>query len=142
MTLRERILAAFHGVESDVIPWFADLTYWYSAQVLKEAVPKEYKNGREVVTLYRDLGCGAHEDAVSTPYKISYEDVKIIVTKRKDKDGLIRELKKEWITPVGTLRQIHEYSLKSFSWAVREYPIKSITDLRILRFIYKHQKVC
>jgi hypothetical protein len=31
MTFRERLLAVFNGERPDVMPWFADLSYWRSA---------------------------------------------------------------------------------------------------------------
>jgi len=41
MTFRERIMAVFQGKQTDIIPWFADLTYWYSAQIAKGTLPEK-----------------------------------------------------------------------------------------------------
>ena len=53
MTFKERMMAVFEGKKPDVIPWFADLGYWYYAETEKGTLPEKYK-GNGVVQLYCD----------------------------------------------------------------------------------------
>jgi len=47
------MMAVFEGKKPDVIPWFADLGYWYYAETEKGTLPEKYK-GNGVVQLYCD----------------------------------------------------------------------------------------
>jgi SAM-dependent methyltransferase len=135
MTHLERILATFKGKECDVIPWFADLTYWYNAELYHGTLPQKYRGLEGTVDLYKDLGCGGHEHLLDLPCKVTYTDVEIVVT--EEGDNRITE----WHTPIGTLRQTNTFSARSYSSAIVDYPVKTVEDLKILRFILENQKV-
>ncbi|MBI2939558.1 MAG: hypothetical protein HYY04_03900 [Chloroflexi bacterium] len=140
MTYAERILKTFRGERPDVMPWFADLTYWYRASLTRGTLPRKYEGDR-VVDLYRDLGCGCHEHALNRPWVEEYEDVTIAKTVEEDSAGQPALEKTEWVTPVGTLTQVKEWEPISFSWAYRKYPVGGVEDLRTLRFIHGHLHV-
>ena len=86
MTLAERLLKVFNGERPDVMPWFADLTYWYHAALKRGTLPEKYK-GDGVVDLYRDLGCGCHEAAMCSPWVAEYDDMQIQQHEEKDAAG-------------------------------------------------------
>lgn len=141
MTQKERLLAVFNRQRPDVMPWFADLTYWYSSAQYRGILAERYR-GDSVVNLYKDFGCGCHEHALNLPCKLSYPqvEVKVKVSEEKDIDGKPFRQKVEWQTPIGTLTQVKEFEPLSFSWAYREYPVKTPADLKILRFLFSHQQ--
>lgn len=139
MRLADRLLAVFRGERPDVMPWFADLTYWYNASVRRGSLPDRYL-GDGVVDLYRDLGCGCHEHALANPWSTEYEDVETTTRYESDAAGPSLEIA-EWKTPVGTLTQVKEYEPISFSWAYRKYAVERPEDLRTLRFIHEHRHV-
>jgi hypothetical protein len=141
MTQKERLLAVFNRQKPDVMPWFADLTYWYSSAQYRGILDQKYL-GNGVVKLYENLGCGCHEHALNLPCKLSYpqDEVKIIVTEEKGIDGKPFRQKVEWRTLIGTLTQVKEFEPLSYSWAYREYPIKTPADLRIFRFMLSRQQ--
>lgn len=141
MTLKERILSVFNRQTPDVMPWFADLTYWYSSAAYRGILDPKYR-GEGVVKLYEDLGCGCHEHALNLPCKLTYTDegIKVKVAEEKDIDGKPFRQRVEWITPIGTLTQTKEFEPLSFSWAYREYPVKTPEDLKVLRFLFAHQR--
>jgi len=84
---------------------------------------------------------GAWEHVISGTYSISVHDYEVKVKQEKDSNGKPVKEKIEWITPVGTLSQAKEYIPQAFTWAYKEYPVKNIKELEILRFIYEHQEV-
>ncbi len=137
MTHKERLLAVFRGDCPDVMPWFADLTYWYGAAAYRGTLPEKYR-GEGVVQLYRDLGCGCHEHALNLPCRIQHHEVDTRVDEEKDGHGRPYRQRVEWRTPVGTLTQVKQYEPESCSWAYREYPVKTPDDLKALRFIFQH----
>ena len=52
MTHKERLFAVFRGTHPDLMPWFADLTYWYNAAASRGTLPERYKDDG-LVQLYR-----------------------------------------------------------------------------------------
>ena len=126
MTPRERIFAIFKGQKPDGVPWFADLSYWHLAEQTRGTLPEEYRNEAGLARLHRDLNCGFYLQPVN-PYQIESEVM--IITTQEDL-RTIRILK----TPVGELREIQIYLPDSFTWAYEEHWIKSLEDLRPLRY--------
>ena len=140
MTLEQRLLAVFRGETPDVMPWFADLTYWYNAAVQRGTLPEQYR-GDGVVALYRDLGCGCHEHALNQPWDTEYSDVEITVRQQKRPDGTPWLDTTQWRTPVGTLTQVKQFEPEGCCWAYRRYPVQTPQDLKVLRFIFRNQHV-
>jgi hypothetical protein len=87
------------------------------------------------------MGCGCHEHALACPCDISAEDVEVIQRSQNDSDGNPYLLFNEWRTPVGTISQVHQFEPVGCCWAYREYPLKTVEDLKVLRFIFEHQTV-
>ena len=56
MTFRQRLLTALKGERPYVMPWFADLTYWYGAQRARGALPAEYEGDEGFVKLHVKKG--------------------------------------------------------------------------------------
>jgi hypothetical protein len=133
----ERLEAAFEGRLSDVMPWFADLTYWYSAQSAKGTLPSKYKNDKRL-NLYKDLGCGAHEELYRPVSRVKYKQVKVNTYEQIDQDGS-RTRHTMYRSPVGDLRRIDRFSSLSHSTATVEYPVKSEQDMKVLKFILRDQ---
>jgi hypothetical protein len=140
MTLEQRLMAVFRRETPDVMPWFADLTYWYSAAVHRGTLPEEYR-GDGVVDLYRDLACGCHEHALNQPWKTQYEDVQITVHEEDAPGGGPPVQTTRWRTPVGTITQTKQYEPQGCCWAYRRYPVQSPDDLAVLRFIHENRRV-
>lgn len=138
MTHNERLLAVFRGERPDVIPWHADLTYWYNAQRAWGRLPERWQ-GEGVRQMYVDLNTGCHEHALFSPWQQQFEGTEI-VTQEYEEDGK-RFQKVEWRTPVGTLTQIKQYEPEAATWAYRQYPVRSVADLRTLRWMYERLTV-
>jgi hypothetical protein len=140
MTPKDKIMAVFSGKGSPKLPWFADLTYWYNAQAGNGVLPEKYR-GDGVVQLYKDLGCGCHEHALAWPWKTEYTDVEIVQRVEKDADGNPHLNFIEWKTPLGSIRQVQQYEPLGCCWAYRQYPVQTVDDLKVLRFIFEHQTI-
>lgn len=139
MSQVERLLNAFKGEEADVLPWFADLTYWYSAHVTMGDLPEKYRGDEGRLRLYMELGCGAHEELYGPVVDISYSRVYVRRYREEYPDGIKEEV--VYHTPVGELRGVRKYSYVSYSWAWVQHFVRSLDDLKILNFIYEDQKV-
>ncbi len=139
MNLLERLLAVFSGEKPDVMPWFADLTYWYRARLYHGDLPTKYLGEKGRIRLYRDLGCGAHEELYNLPGSLAYYGVKHICSVENLRDGttINEEIYK---TPVGSIKCIRKFVPKSVSSAYIKYAVETREDLKVLQYIYKNQE--
>ena len=53
MNERERLLTVLGGGKVDVIPWYADLSWWYDAQKIKGTLPEIYLDQAEIAPSYQ-----------------------------------------------------------------------------------------
>jgi len=136
----ERINAVFRGEKPDIMPWFADLTYWYHAHLTKGDLPEKYRGDEGRLRLYKELGCGAHEELYGPVVKISYKTIKIRTFVEKLESGSRLE-KTVFETPLGTLTKVRKYSPVSYSSAIVKYPVESDRDLKVLKYIYEDMVV-
>jgi len=121
------------------MPWFADLTYWYSSHKTMGTLPSKYEDeGR--INLYKDLGCGAHEELYGPVTTSEFTQVKTNVHEVPEPDGGFTRYT-VYETPIGQLRKVDRSSKVSYSSATIEHPVKTERDLKILRFIIKDQKI-
>jgi len=133
----ERINAVFRGEKPDVMPWFADLTYWYHAHLTKGDLPEKYRGDEGRLRLYQELGCGAHEELYGPVVKVSYKTVKTRTFIEELKGGSRLE-RIVFETPLGTLIKVRKYSPVSYSSATVKYPIETDRDLKVLKYIYEN----
>jgi len=139
MNLLERLLAVFSGEKPDVMPWFADLTYWYRARLYYGDLPTKYLGERGLIRLYKDLGCGAHEELYNLPGSLTYLGVKYVSSIETLRDGsTINE--EIYETPIGNIRSVKKFVPKSVSSAYIKYAVEKRRDLKVLQYIYKNQE--
>lgn len=136
MTPQELLLATFRGEPCDQVPWFADLTYWYSGRQAYGTLPERYA-GDGVALLYSDLNVGCHEHMLAFCCRAEYDEVDI--TQQVHEAGGERKLVTRWSTPVGTIEQVQQWEPLSATWAYRQYPVATVDDLRVLRFVHEHE---
>jgi len=134
MTLRQRIATVFHGGTPDAMVWFADLTYWYDAHRQSGDLPEAWRGPRGIGQLHRDFRVGeyvpgacAHD--MSEGDRVRYET--------NESDG---RMVRRWHTPVGSLVERREYSAPSWSWGITEHAVKSVDDLRVVRYLMEHRQ--
>ena len=136
MNLLERLLAVFSGEKPDVMPWFADLTYWYRARLYHSDLPTKYLGEKGRIRLYRDLGCGAHEELYNLPGTVAYYGVKHVRSVETLRDGTTIS-EETYKTPVGSIKSVTKFVPKSVSSAHIKYAVENRRDLRVLQYIYK-----
>jgi len=135
----DRLLAAFNAQTTDLMPWFADLTYWYSSHKAMGDLPSKYEDeGR--INLYKDLGCGAHEELYGPVTTFEGVNVRTRVHEKPEPDGGYTRYT-VFETPIGELRKVERSSKVSYSRAIVEHPVKSESDMRVLRYIIKDQRI-
>jgi hypothetical protein len=133
MTLRERFNAVLEGRTPDAMAFFGDMTYWYAAHREIGDLPEAWRGPRGIGQLHRDLGVGEYVPGCCA-YAMS-EGEQVRVASRTEGDALIVE----WHTPLGSLRQRQEHCPTSFSWGYTEHAVKTVEDLKVLRYIMAHR---
>lgn len=131
---RERWNTVFAGGRPDTMVWFGDMTYWYSAHQEIGDLPEAWRGPRGIGQLHRDLGLGEY-----IPGCCAYatEEGDRVRVESRTEQGVHTV---EWHTPIGTLRQKQEYSPQSFSWGYTEHAVKTVGDLKVLRYILAHRR--
>lgn len=134
MTLRQRFEAVFAGRRPDAMAWYGDLTYWYFAHQKMGDLGEAWSGPRGIGQVHKDLrlgeyvgGCRAFMQAEGAPVRLEVRD--------EGDDHIV-----QWHTPVGELRQVQRYSPDSFSWGFTEHAVKSVQDLRVVRYIMEHRQ--
>ncbi len=128
MSFRERLLAVLAGEPADVMPWFADLTYWHSAQKLAGALPAEYEGDEGFVKLHTDHHVGYYLGYAAV-WTTTCEGV-TVSQETRDHTTITH-----WRTPVGEISGETRFLPATASSAPTRWPVATVEDLRVVRYI-------
>ncbi len=128
MTFRERLLAGLRGEPTDVMPWFADLTYWRYAQQLAGTLKPEYEGDEGFVKLHADHNVGYY-----LGYAAVWSSVQENVEVSTETEGRVTTTR--WQTPVGEIWGQTKFVPETASSACVKWPVTSPEELRVVRYI-------
>ncbi len=128
MTFRERLLAVLSGRRPDVMPWFADLTYWCYARQLAGTLPLEYESEEGFVKLHRDHHVGYYLGYAGV-WSTRHENVEVL----SETEGHVTRT--WWKTPVGEIWSETRFLPQTASSAPTRWPVSTVEDLRVVRYI-------
>ncbi len=134
MTPRERMQAVLRGEQPDAMAWCGDMTYWHASHAEIGDLPERWqgKDGRH--RLNQELGLSEYVPGCTGGDTVEGAEVR---HETIQDDG---KLLNRWITPVGTLQETQTYSSESYSWGYTEHAIKTLDDLRVVRYIYENRR--
>jgi len=107
-----------------------DLDYWMSSLRLSGTLPRRYTRTKGLLQLHRDLGVGFYLQG-DFPFRADSPAVQL--RENTEKGRTVTEV----ITPVGSIRQVSVFLPESFTWATVEHFIKSVADLKVIRYWYQ-----
>ena len=128
MSYRQRLLAVLDGRRPDVMPWFADLTYWCHGHKLAGDLPPEYEGDAGFVKLHVDYNVGYYLGYCSAVAN-TYDNVEIV----NSTEGAVTTTLRR--TPVGEIRGRTTFLPETASSAPTEWSVTTPDDLRVLRYI-------
>ncbi len=134
MTPRERMDAVLRGETPDAMAWCGDMTYWHSAHREIGDLPERWQGPNGLHELHRELNIGEYIPGCTAGDTVEGDEVRHEVTVN---DG--RRVAR-WETPVGSIQEVQEYAPDSFSWGYTEHAVKSVADLRVVRYLYEHRR--
>jgi hypothetical protein len=114
--------------------WCGDLTYWHMAHEQMGDLPERWrgKTGRHV--MHRELGISEYVPGCTGGDVVEGDQVEHVVTTQNGRTVA------SWVTPVGTIQEVQEYSPDSFSWGYTEHAVKTVSDLRVVRYLYENRR--
>jgi hypothetical protein len=130
MSPRERVQKIFRHEKTDQVPWFGDLDYWATAFITKGELPQDFKQNQEYIDWHRKLGVGFYLQGYF-PFKAIFDFEEKVWYEGKRRY-------REFITPLGRLRECWEYIPASFTEAPIEHFMKSENDLAAMRYVYEN----
>ncbi len=144
-TLRNRVLSILKGETPDRLPWFGDLSYWHFSMSRRGTLEKKYTGFEGLLNLHRDLNVGYYLQGYF-PFITEYNNCSVTEVERsasgydnskgvkiiEDKDN--KDFITEISTPLGTIKEKWPYLPDSFTWAPKEYLIKTEQDLKVFKY--------
>lgn len=138
----DRLLAALQGREFDRIPFTADLAWWYEVNSRRGALPVEYK-GLSLADIAKDMGILV--ERYPSFYRVMTEGVERVEQTEviPDERGRVEKSVTTAIakTPLGSLRERSVRTSISESQHIQEHMVKSVDDMRVMRYVLDHSDV-
>lgn len=149
MSKRSDVEKVLNGEIPEYVPWFGDLSYWLNYLHDTNQIPEKYKKmgtarSRELTSdiagglseeglqaLHRDLGVGFYLQT-GFPFRTIYHNVKVEL-EETDSVKVTR-----YHTSYGTLQEVWKYVQSTYSYAPVEYLIKTVEDMKVLKYIYEN----
>lgn len=140
MTDRERLMATFTGEKVDRIVWQPRLEHWYNVNRKKGTLPPKYEE-KGILNIYDEMraspryyyGTSADISKPRTFLKVKYTGGVRVEERRERND--IRVI---YRTPRGQLQGKRSLGEWGCSWHYTEYPVKRISDLKILEYVLRN----
>jgi hypothetical protein len=135
MTLRERILAVYHGQQPDVVPYMLDLSHWfYHKMRMPWDLSVSYvEPERELINYHRQVGAGFYMPNLAAFYSTAFpSDVKAS-TEKRTRNGR-QEIVWRIETPVGTIERARAWEEQTYAWGISQWGIHSENDLRVFQY--------
>lgn len=137
MTPRQRLLAVYRGETPDCVASLADLSYWYAGNGGGKFIPGKTDGANQdkvqaLLELHRRTGAAIHVNLGSF-YNATYSGQVV------SESGIRGEqYVHQFTTPLGTVREVREWSPTTFSWPITEHMVKTVEDLAIIRHVATH----
>jgi hypothetical protein len=139
MTMRERILSVYKGEKPDIMPFMLDISHWLYHRY---NMPWDLSVGcekieKELIDYHKKNRIGFYLVNRASLYSIKYRDDVVVSVKKSYSDG-VPVITWKYDTPYGSIQRSRIWEEASYSWAIKEWGIKSEEDLKILGYIFSN----
>ena len=133
MSLRKRILCVYRGRTPDVVPYMLDLSHWfYHKNRLPWNLSRAYeKPERGLIDYHKKMGAGFYLPNLGLFYTAKHGD-DVVAEVRKDSSSGCAEITWRYRTPLGAIERTRVWEDASYSWAIKNWGVKTEQDLRVL----------
>ncbi len=128
----ELLLSVLKDSTPHGIPWFADLSYYYSSLARKGLLDPKYAGELGYLRFYQDQKAGICFYCPS-PFTITYKGgVEYSEIKRGD-DVLL-----EYVTPKGTITQVSTWYPQTYTHVITKHFVENWNDLLVMKTIFEN----
>lgn len=135
MTMRERILAVYNGETPDVVPYMLDLShYFYHKHHKPWDLSKSYEEPEyDLIDYHEKMRVGFYIPNRGSFFSSTYADD---VTSEVEKEIVDEcpEITWRYTTPAGTIERTRMWHPETYSWAIKNWGIKTEQDLKVLGY--------
>lgn len=132
---RDRILSVYERRTPDTVPFMLDLSHWF---LHRNHIPWDLSRSytepeRDLIDYHRRNGVGFYMAALPSFYSTAYGADVTSEVRRETRDGETTIL---WrlTTPLGAVERRRVWEESSYSWAIRDWGVRSEQDLRVLGY--------
>lgn len=134
MSIRSDFWKRIHGEHTSYIPWFGDLSYYYTSLQKQGKLDSKYEGPEGEVRFYRDRHVGICFYAPQT-YCVEYTQ-DVTFEERTTAEGIFSA----YHTKYGTLESVQKYLPSTFSFAYTKHFVETLDDLQIMAHIFEHMR--
>lgn len=129
MSIRERILATIKGDGTDELPYMLDLSHWFYQKYRRpwDLSVTYGKPETELIEYHKRHQVGFYMPNLAHLFEILYPD-DVLATVRRSGNTIAWS----YSTPVGLIQRERVWEDSSYSWAIRDWSIKSKDEIRVL----------
>lgn len=133
MTLRQRILSVYRGETPDTVPFMLDLSHWfYHRHGLPWDLSIAYAEPeRDLIAYHRAHDIGFYMPNLAPFYETSY-GADVHAEMLRSEEGDLPALTWRLQTPLGSIERTRVWEPQSYSWAIRDWGVRTEQDLRVL----------
>jgi hypothetical protein len=133
MTMRERMLAVYHGETPEVVPFMLDLSHWFYHHHRRPwDLSQAYEEPeRELIAYHQQVGAGFYVPNLGSFYSVAYGSQVQAEVGKDLRDG-IPEITWRLRTPHGAIERTRVWEPDSYSWAISSWGVETEDDLRVL----------
>jgi len=138
MTPRERIQAVYQGRTPDQVPLLLDLSHWYKKnhQVFFDLTGFTGVES-QLLALHQRCGAAIYCETGSH-FDVYYEDDSVQSQAWTDDQGVFHT---RFSTPLGTIDEERVFNPASYSYPVRKWLVRDLSDLRVLQYALQRRRV-
>lgn len=134
MSMREDLLKRLNGEQTEYIPWFADLSWYYFSLKQSGKLPKMFEGAEGEIAFYRHYKAGMCFYAPFT-YRVEYTNG-VTFQERTDETGIYSV----YHTKYGDLTSVQKYLPSNFSWAYTKHFVEDEEELKIMAHIFESMR--
>jgi Uroporphyrinogen decarboxylase (URO-D) len=135
MTMRDRILAVYRGETPDMVPYMLDLShYFYHKNQKPWDLSQSYEEPEyDLIDYHKKMGAGFYVPNLGSFFSTTYANDVTSEVEKVVVDGC-PEITWRYTTPIGPIERTRIWHNETYSWAIKNWSIKTGQDLKVLGY--------
>lgn len=134
MSIRSDFWKRMRGENTELIPWFGDLSYYYFSLQKRGVLPPKWQGLEGEIRFYQDQKVGFCFNPPFT-YQVEYLGG-VQYEEKQTEDGIYCRYQ----TPYGELTSEQKYLPSTFTYGYTKHFVESIEDLKVMAYIFEQMR--